>query len=200
VTKHLKTLALVFVFALASTAIVDTQEKEKAPAPAPKAAVTPVNVTPLKVQVVIARYQGEKKISSMPYALTMNAGNRANLRMGTQVPIVMLSTGPAQVVDGKTIQQVGPMPIQYKDVGTNLDCSSMALDDGRFLLSITVEDSSVYPDEQSSGGSKGNPSFRSFRASNSMVLKNSETGQFTVATDKVSGETVKVDVTLTVMK
>ena len=199
-TKHLKTLALVFVFALASTAIVDTQEKEKAPAPAPKAAVTPVNVTPLKVQVVIARYQGEKKISSMPYALTMNAGNRANLRMGTQVPIVMLSTGPAQVVDGKTIQQVGPMPIQYKDVGTNLDCSSTALDDGRFLLSITVEDSSVFPDEQSSGGSKGNPSFRSFRASNSMVLKNSETGQFTVATDKVSGETVKVDVTLTVMK
>ena len=199
-TKHLKTLALVFVFALASTAIVDTQEKEKAPAQAPKAAVTPVNVTPLKVQVVIARYQGEKKISSMPYTLTMNAGNRANLRMGTQVPIVMLSTGPAQVVDGKTIQQVGPMPIQYKDVGTNLDCSSTALDDGRFLLSITVEDSSVYPDEQSSGGSKGNPSFRSFRASNSMVLKNSETGQFTVATDKVSGETVKVDVTLTVMK
>ena len=37
-TKHLKTLALVFVFALASTAIVDTQEKEKAPAQAPKAA------------------------------------------------------------------------------------------------------------------------------------------------------------------
>jgi len=201
VTKDLQTLAFVFVFvfALGSTALVATQEKEKAPAPAPKAAVMP-NATPLKVQVVIARYQGDKKISSMPYTLTMNAGNRANLRMGTQVPIVMLSTGPAQVVDGKAIQQVGPMPIQYKDVGTNLDCSSTALDDGRFLLSITVEDSSVFPDEQSSGGSKGNPSFRSFRASNSMVLKNSETGQFTVATDKVSGETVKVDVTLTVMK
>ena len=33
-----------------------------------------------------------------------------------------------------------------------------------------------------------------------MVLKDGETGQFTTATDKVSGETVKVDVTLTVVK
>ena len=192
-TKHLQTLALVSAFALASTAIVRAQDKPAAPAKEAKAPVVP-----LKVQVVISRYQGEKKISSMPYALTLNAGNRSTLRMGTQVPVMMVSPAPAQVVDGKTIPQLGP--IQYKDVGTNIDCSSTALDDGRFLLSITVDDSSVYPDEQSAGGAKGNPSFRSFRASNSMVLKNGETGQFTTATDKVSGEIVKVDVTLTVMK
>ncbi|HMD33453.1 MAG TPA: hypothetical protein VKH42_00730 [Vicinamibacterales bacterium] len=193
-TKHLQTLALVSAFALASTAIVRAQDKPAAPAKEAKAPVVP-----LKVQVVISRYQGEKKISSMPYALTLNAGNRSTLRMGTQVPVMMVSPAPAQVVDGKTIPQLGP--IQYKDVGTNIDCSSTALDDGRFLLSITVDDSSVYPDEQSAlTGSKGNPWFRSFRASNSMVLKNGETGQFTTATDKVSGEIVKVDVTLTVMK
>jgi len=194
VTKHLQTLALVSAVALASTAIVRAQDKPAAPAKEAKAPVVP-----LKVQVVISRYQGEKKISSMPYALTLNAGNRSTLRMGTQVPVMMVSPAPAQVVDGKTIPQLGP--IQYKDVGTNIDCSSTALDDGRFLLSITVDDSSVYPDEQSAlTGSKGNPWFRSFRASNSMVLKNGETGQFTTATDKVSGEIVKVDVTLTVMK
>ena len=193
-TKHLQTLALVSAVALASTAIVRAQDKPAAPAKEAKAPVVP-----LKVQVVISRYQGEKKISSMPYALTLNAGNRSTLRMGTQVPVMMVSPAPAQVVDGKTIPQLGP--IQYKDVGTNIDCSSTALDDGRFLLSITVDDSSVYPDEQSAlTGSKGNPWFRSFRASNSMVLKNGETGQFTTATDKVSGEIVKVDVTLTVMK
>ena len=193
-TKHLQTLALVSSVALASTAIVRAQDKPAAPAKEAKAPVVP-----LKVQVVISRYQGEKKISSMPYALTLNAGNRSTLRMGTQVPVMMVSPAPAQVVDGKTIPQLGP--IQYKDVGTNIDCSSTALDDGRFLLSITVDDSSVYPDEQSAlTGSKGNPWFRSFRASNSMVLKNGETGQFTTATDKVSGEIVKVDVTLTVMK
>ena len=179
-TKHLQTLAFVFVFALASTAVARAQEKDKPPAPAPKPVAS---ATPLKVQVVISRSQGEKKISSMPYILTMNVGNRANLRMGTQVPVMM------------------PGSLQYKDVGTNLDCSSVALDDGRFLLSISVDDSSVYPEDQSTAtGSKGNPSFRSFKANNSMVLKNGETGQFTTATDKVTGETVKVDVTLTVMK
>ena len=200
-TKHLQTLALVSAVALASTAIVRAQEKDKdKPAAAtPKAA--PVVVTPLKAQVVIARYQGEKKISSMPYTLTMNAAppnNHANLRMGAKIPVMRITAGPAQVVDGKTIPQVGP--IQYQDVGTNIDCFTTALDDGRFLLNITIDDSSVYPDEQAPGGAKGNPSFRSFRASNSMVLKNGETGQFTTATDKVSGEIVKVDVTLTVMK
>jgi len=33
-----------------------------------------------------------------------------------------------------------------------------------------------------------------------MMLRNGETGQITTATDKVTGETVKVDVTLTVVK
>ena len=196
-TKHLQTLALVFAVALASTAIVATQEKDKdkPAASTPKAA--PAAVTPVKVQVVIARYQAEKKISSMPYTLTMNAvppNNHANLRMGTKIPVTMLMMSNIP----KDAPQGGP--IQYQDVGTNIDCFTTLLDDGRFLLNITIDDSSVYPDEQAPGGAKGNPSFRSFRASNSMVLKNGETGQFTTATDKVSGEIVKVDVTLTVMK
>ena len=197
--KPLQILTLVLAFALASTAIASTQEKEKPAAPAPKVAMDPTNVTPLKVQIVIARYQGEKKISSMPYTLTMNANNRANLRMGTKIPIMMVSAAPdVKTPDGKPIPQIGP--IQYQDVGTNIDCGSTAVSDGRFMLNITVDDSSIYPDEQPSGGSKGNPSFRSFRATNTMVLKNGETGQFTTATDKITGETVKVDVTLTVVK
>jgi len=197
VTKHLQTVAFVFVFALTSTAVARAQEKEKPPAPAPKPAAAPA--TPLKIQVVISRYQGERKISSLPYNLTTNVGSRATIRMGTQVPVMMLATGQAEAADPKTMPQAGP--IQYKDVGTNLDCSSTALDDGRFLLSLTVDDSSVYPDERTtSGGPKGNPSFRSFRASNAIMLRNGETGQLTTATDKVTGETVKVDVTLTVMK
>jgi Flp pilus assembly secretin CpaC len=188
--KHLQPLALVSAFALASTAIVRAQDKPAAPAKEANAAVVP-----LKVQVVISRHQGEKKISSMPYNLSMNAGNRANLRMGTKIPVVLISGTDPQLGGPKT------GAVQYQDVGTNLDCSSTLLDDGRVLLSITVDDSSVYADEQVlPGGAKGNPSFRTFRASNSMVLKNGETGQFTTASDKVSGEIVKVDVTLTVVK
>ncbi len=194
-TKYPQTLAFVFAFALISSAVAPAQEKDKAPAPAPKPAAVP-----LKIQVVISRYQGERKISSLPYNLTTNVGNRATIRMGTQVPVMMLAAGqPEAAADPKTMPQAGP--IQYKDVGTNLDCSSIALDDGRILLSFTIDDSSVYPDERTtSGGQKGNPSFRSFRASNAIMLRNGETGQLTTATDKVTGETVKVDVTLTVVK
>ena len=197
-TKPTQTLALLLAIALAAP-FAAAQEKEK-PAAAPKASSNaPPTAMPLKVQIVIARYQGEKKISSMPYTLTMNANNRANLRMGTKIPVMMVSSvGDVKAPDGKPIPQVGP--IQYQDVGTNIDCGSTVLDDGRILLGITVEDTSVYPEEQIPGGTKGNPAFRSFRATNSMVLRNGETGQFTTATDKVTGESVKVDVTLTVMK
>lgn len=185
-TRHLQMIGFVFVFALASTVLARTQEKEKAP----------TTVTPLKVQVVITRYQGEKKISSMPYLLTMTVGQRSNLRMGTQVPVSVTSID-SRTTDGKPSPQPGA--IQYRDVGTNIDCSAQALDDGRFQMGITVDDSSVYGEEQA-GTPKGNPSFRSFRTVNSMVLRNGETFQFTAATDKVTGETVRIDVTLTVLK
>jgi Bacterial type II and III secretion system protein len=196
VTKQLQTLAFVFAFALASTALVSSQEKqqekpqEKPPAPAAAKPSTPV--VPLKIQIVIARYQGEKKISSMPHTMSVLTGNPATLRMGTKVPVtmMMLANAPKDAPAGG--------PIQYQDVGTNIDCTVTALDDGRFSLRLTIDDSSVYPDDQTT--SRGNPSFRSFRASNGMVLKNGETGVFTTATDKVTGETVKVDVTLTVVK
>jgi hypothetical protein len=196
VTKTLQILALVFAFALSATALVSAQDKEKEKTPAPAQAKTPplMNVTALKVQVVIGRYQGEKKISSMPYNLSLNAGGRANLRMGANIPIVMM----AMTNVPKDAPQGGP--IQYKDVGTNIDCSSNELDNGRYLLNLTVDDSSVYPDDAPSVGPKGSPSFRSFRATNALVLRNGETGQFTAATDKVTGETVRVDVTLTVLK
>src|SRR5262245_17228871 len=195
VTKHLQTLAFIFAFALASPALVSTQEKDKdkPPAPAaPKAATTPVPVVPLKVQIQMTRYQGDKKISSMPYTLSMLTGIAANLRMGTKVPvtIIMMTNVPKDAPTGG--------PVQYQDVGTNIDCTATPLDDGRFSLRMTIEDSSVFPDDQ--GSSHPNPAFRSFRASNGIVLKNGETGTFTTATDKVTGETVKVDVTLTVVK
>ena len=189
-TKQPQTLALVLMFALGASAIVRTQDKPAAPTPKPPAPSVPVKVT-----VVISRSQGEKKISSMPYTLSVT-GSHANLRLGTKIPVMMISH---QAADGKTIADVGP--IQYQDVGTNIDCDVRTLDDGRFMLNLTVDDSSVYADEAAlPGGTKGNPSFRSFRASNSMILKDGQTGQFTSATDKLTGETVKVDVTLTVVK
>ena len=193
-TKHLQTIALIFAFALASSVIVRSQEKPAPAAPKP----APVAVTPLKVSVVVSRFQGEKKLSSLPYTLSVNAGSRATLRMGAKVPVMMMMTANMP----KDLPQGGP--VQYQDVGTSIDCNvSGVQDDGRFRVEITIEDSSVYgegPNPTDNKPPPGNPSFRSFKASDSMVLRDGQTSQFTTATDKVSGEVVKVDVTLTVVK
>ena len=193
-TRHLQTIALVFAFALASSVIVRSQEKPAPAAPKPAAAA----VTPVRISVVVSRFQGEKKLSSLPYTLSVNAGSRGTLRMGAKVPVNMMMTANMP----KDFPQGGP--VQYQDVGTSIDCSvSAAQDDGRFRVEITIDDSSVYGDAPNPTDNKpppGNPSFRSFRASDSMVLRDGQTSQFTTATDKVSGEIVKVDVTLNVVK
>jgi hypothetical protein len=44
------------------------------------------------------------------------------------------------------------------------------------------------------------PVIRSFRVSNNVVLKDGQTRQFTAAADRITGEVVKVDVTLKVAK
>ena len=196
-TKHLPTIVLVLAFALASSAIVRTQEK---PAPPPSAAKPPQSQTPLKLTVLVSRYQGEKKISSLPYTLSVTAGHNATLRMGARVPVMMMMmTG--------NVPKDAPVggPVQYQDVGTNIDCNvSQMQDDGRYHVVITIDDTSVYGDAPVNAATNapapGNPTFRSFRANDSMTLRDGQTAQFTTATDKVSGEIVKVDVTLSVVK
>jgi hypothetical protein len=136
---------------------------------------------PLKVQVVIARYEGDKKVSSFPYmlAVTANHPQAVNLRMGSQVPVPLGQGG-----------------IDYKTVGTNIDCTATSTDDGRFQVQIRIEDSSIMERR----GLDTPPTLRTFSSSNMVVLKDGQTAQFTAAADKVTGEVVRVDVTLNVEK
>jgi type II secretory pathway component GspD/PulD (secretin) len=151
---------------------------------------------PLKVQIVVARYRSEKRISSVPYTLTVNAfgGGKASLRMGTNVAI---PTAP-------TKDSTATASYQYRSIGTNIDCTATGLDDGRFKLDINIEDSSVYADvpgtENVPKMVTDIPAFRSFGLGASLVLKDGQTTEFVAATDKLTGEVTKIDVTLTVVK
>src|SRR6266704_6046267 len=109
----MKRLVLSFLFStlVIPIAFVSAQDKPK-PEESEKKAEIRKEVTPLRVQVVFNEYEGEKKISSLPYTLLVNAdepGNPAMVRMGLRVPIQTGTQGP-------TASQ-----IQYMDVGTNLD-------------------------------------------------------------------------------
>ena len=151
----------------------------------------------VRVQLVVSRYQGEKKISSLPYSLTMHPDGRgqgrANLRLGTQVPITTMSRQ-----SGDANSPLVPT-VNYKDVGTNIDCFLTGIDDGRYKLDVTVEDSSI-DTAAGSGATNTHPAFRSFRTSDSIMLKDGQSAQYSTATDKVSGDVWKVDVTLNVVK
>jgi hypothetical protein len=168
---------------------------------------TLASVVPLKVTIVLSKYQGEKKISSEPYELSVRTdGNKASIRMATQVPVQaasgLLPPLPPPAPGGAR----PPRPNSstgLRDVGTNIDCSATTLDTGRYAVTVTIEDSSLYDDNQRSvDGAKSESarSVRMFRTTNALVLRDGQTTEFTAATDKVTGEVIKAAVTLTVIK
>jgi hypothetical protein len=153
--------------------------------------------TPLKLQVVFARYQGERRVSNIPYTLSLNSDDRpARVRMGIQVPI------QTQAKEG------GAPQVSYRDVGNNLDCGAEAQDDGRFKVSCSFEQSSLYSagDTLAQASAIGQvslgslPLFRTFRSEANLLLRDGQTAQYTAATDPVSGEVLKIEVGLSLVK
>ena len=146
---------------------------------------------PLELEVVISRYTPDnKKISSLPYSVAVNAGQRADgtkLRMGANVPVPTGLGAASQITS-----------YNYQSVGTNIDSSARPLGDGRFVVTISVEERSVV--QPTTGVTPAAPVIRNFETQNNLVLRDGQTRQFTAASDRVTGEIVKVDVTLRVVK
>src|SRR5688500_16396030 len=93
--------------------------------PATTAANAKTVVTALMVEVTIARYQGEKRLSSLPYTVGVSPdGERATLRIGGSVPIPAASAA----ADGKT----PPASFSYRSIGTNVDVIAKPVEDGRY--------------------------------------------------------------------
>ena len=168
-------------------------------------------IVSLQIDLVIARYTGEKadrKVSSVPYSLSVNAIDGpaqfrplTRLRMGGRVPISTFA--PPTDQNGKPVGPVvGGGPVQYQDVGTNIDSRAGILPDGQFDVFIAIEETSLAPNTQLAGvqGVPTLPVIRTMNASNNLVLRDGQTRQFTAAADRVTGEVVKVDVTLRVVK
>lgn len=178
-------------------AVSSARAQEKAPPPPPPPPQTSLNV-PVKVQVVFTEFEGEKKISSLPYVLhtISEPGNPgpSSLRMGIRVPITTM---------GKESQ------VQYQNVGTDVDCWVTSFADGTFRLRLSLRRSSVYAPGQDGKQVEwkpgepfmtGTPLLREFSGNVSLSMRDGQVSQATVATDPVSARTLKVDVTLNVVK
>jgi hypothetical protein len=181
-------LALALVAPLAPSALA--QEK---PAPTQERGA----LVPLKLDLVIARTAGEKKISSLPYSMwvTANTGGRgASLRMGVSVPV------PTTVLTPKLEEAPAQMmqSYNYRDVGTNIDVSASTAPEGRYFVEITLNDSGL--NTKDAGAVAGRPMFRNFTSRFYLLLRDGQTATYTSATDPVTGETLNVQVTLSVLK
>jgi len=167
---------------------------------------------PVRIDVMLTRLQGEKKISSLPFSLLANAtDNRrgaqsVSIRLGIDVPV-----GATTETENRTDPAGGGVSrssaststrTQYRSVGTDIDCSSERLDENRFSVRVSISDSSIYSPD---GGGKalkdsGPLAFRTFSTRNTVVMRDGQTVLFGTGTDKISGETLKIEVTLHVVK
>src|SRR5215831_10569240 len=147
----------------------------------------------VKVQVVLSRYEqqqptGERKTSSLPFTmLATSNGDKVSVRTGTQVPIATQGGGN----------------FQYVDVGSNVDCTVKTAANGRFNIILSIQDRSALEKPAfvgSGANATAQPVLRNFQYTNSILLKDGESKQFVAASDKGSGDIVKLDVTINVEK
>jgi hypothetical protein len=160
----------------------------------------------LRVQLVISRYQGEKKTGSLPYTFVVAARglrtsaegglDRVRMRMGVDTPVPTAAPAKAEG------EPRPPVSFQYRNVGTNIDCFARDFGDGRYQLNLTVENSSAIAGSERSAdvAAAGAPLFRRFETSLNPLLRDGQTIQTIASTDPVTGEVVKIDVTLSVLK
>ena len=158
----------------------------------PGAAKTPAPI-PLKVTVVLSRYQGEKRVSSMPYVLGVmasgwGAGPKTTLRMGVDVPVTQTSDSAA------TASRCPSSSYNYRDVGTNIDCGATFDEASAGHLPARADRLRFLarPRHAEAAGGDGTvvadvPSFRNFNSSFTALLRDGQTMQYTSATDPVIG-------------
>jgi len=152
--------------------------------------------TPIKVQIVFTEFDGDKKVSSMPYAFTVTTDEKmggnysTRLRTGIRVPIE---------TDGKDQKTT------YMDIGTNIDCGIKSEDDGRFHLYLIFDRSALYPNKSTEGerlvaNPGGQPVVRQFRTDENLILKDGQSSENLLSTDPMNGHTLRVSVTINVQK
>lgn len=190
-------IVLAAALILAATAAGQAQDT---PAAAQSARTQPAALVGVKVQVVISRYQGEKKISSLPYVLGVVVnGAKTSLRMGVDVPVIS-TVFSSTAKDG--VANVPTTSYNYRSVGTNIDCQAESAAGDYYKLMMTVTDSSVQLEtgDRAKPLAPNAPMFRSFNSSFQLLLRDGQTTQYTSATDPVSGEVTKIDVSLNAIK
>ena len=187
-------LAAALTATLVAGAVALAQPAVQQPSPSQP---PPVSVTPppppgtsvgeavnLSVEVAISRYQEDELVSRLPYVLSFTSGgDRSSLSLDANVPLM----------EGR---------MSHRPVGTRIDAFARRADDYRYAVTVEIEESSILGDGETSMEAiraPGAPVLSSFASINTLVLRDGQSHRYTAAADRVTGENVRVDVTLTVL-
>jgi hypothetical protein len=198
-------LAATLAFAVAIASLSASSPAQEAPKPESTKPAEARAAKPelLRVQIAISRLQGERKVGSIPYTLLLTSdGRKARLRMGVEVPVAVATLAAGETAKAPVTS------FQYRNVGTNIDCWMEDRREGLYQLSLNVESSSVYssPDSRTNVGlsetglAPNQPLFRTFNVGLNPTLRDGQTVQAVASTDPVTGEVVKIDVTMNVVR
>lgn len=201
-TRHLVcvTATIALVLALAPTRAASV---EQAPGTQPTAKPLPVS---LKLDVTLTRLQGDKKVSSMPFTLWIATGTNVSLRMGVDIPVgsSLVTSGNENAAGNRTTTVTSTTNrVEFRNVGTSIDCSVNPAPDGRFTVDLRIQDSSIFTSDADTRAPLKlvDPmAFRSFSFSNQLLMRDGQTTQWASAPDKFTGEVLRVDTMLTVLK
>ena len=185
-TRRLLPLAIAFALTFVSGA---ARAQEQTPGA--------TDAVSLSVDVTISRYRGEELTSSRPYTLSVIAGGgSATVGLDDRVPV---PAGPLSVGSDGVSRPVG---FNYETVGTRIDCFARGRGDGRYEVSVDVQESFVGGTDRTSTDVSAvsyPPVFRSFQSNNTLALRDGQSQHYVAAADPVTGETIRVDVALTVL-
>jgi hypothetical protein len=148
----------------------------------------------LKVGLAIHKQLDGKKLGTQSYTFSCPEQRGAELKFGVEVPV--------------PVRKAEAVEFQYRNVGANIQCGAFRAAGGRYLLQLTLEQSSIQAPGDKLGTSDlrlealaGNPPyFRTTMAKFAVMLRDGQTAQAVTGTDPMTGEVTSVDVTVTVEK
>lgn len=185
-SKHgIVVVALAASVASASVGIVAQEPAPPVPPaapapPTPPAAPNVSNEGPLvRCTVVLSRYKGEERISSMPFELLVSSRRNArgvptSLRVGVDV-------------SGQTF------------VGTSIDAEVQAVSLGVFNVHLVLEDA-TFTESRPVDRANWPTGVRRYSVRNLLTVRDGQTLEFSVGTDPFSGETTRATVTVRLVK
>jgi hypothetical protein len=141
---------------------------------------------PVDVQFLVTHHQGEKKIGSKPYSIRLYTEEKGGFFIGTHVPY-------------RTTAQSGPT-VAFKGIGASAKCLVHDAGGGRFRLVVDFDEAAGFrarPETIPAEDRVDGPVPHTLNAKSTLHLRDRETAQLATVVDPLTGDTARVDVTLT---